>query len=154
VSYYNKLKSMRDRAKSSTAGFTLIELLVVIAIIGILSSVVLASLGGAREGARDSRRVSDLNSVQTALALYNNEQDEYPDNVDKLTPDYIQAVPSDPGENEYKYGTNGTTEYCLGATLESSSSVPQNDTDCGGSSGSNVFTIGTHNSMSASNFGS
>ena len=50
-------------------GFTLIELLVVIAIIGLLSSVVFASLNSARAKARDARRVSDLKQVQTALAL-------------------------------------------------------------------------------------
>lgn len=51
------------------AGFTLIELLVVIAIIGLLSSVVFASLNSARAKGRDARRISDLKQVQTALAL-------------------------------------------------------------------------------------
>jgi len=51
-------------------GFTLIELLVVIAIIGILSSVVLASLNSARQKGRDARRISDVKQVQLALELF------------------------------------------------------------------------------------
>jgi len=50
-------------------GFTLIELLVVIAIIGILSSVILASLNSARLKGRDSRRLSELHQMATAAAF-------------------------------------------------------------------------------------
>jgi len=51
-------------------GFTLIELLVVIAIIGILSSVVLASLNSARDAASDSTVLSNLQTVRTQAELY------------------------------------------------------------------------------------
>jgi len=51
-------------------GFTLIELLVAVAIIGILSAVVISSLGGARDKGRDVRRKSDLKQIQTALEIY------------------------------------------------------------------------------------
>jgi prepilin-type N-terminal cleavage/methylation domain-containing protein len=51
-------------------GFTLIELLVVVAIIGLLSSVVLASLNTARGKARDAGREHDLGQIRLALNLY------------------------------------------------------------------------------------
>jgi prepilin-type N-terminal cleavage/methylation domain-containing protein len=59
-------------------GFTLIELLVVIAIIGILSSVILTSLNTARGRARDVARLSDMRTLQTALALYMSNHSTYP----------------------------------------------------------------------------
>ena len=64
--------------KNSKKGFTLIELLVVIAIIGILSSVVLASLSTARQKSRDAKRISDLGQIQLALELFFDAAQSYP----------------------------------------------------------------------------
>lgn len=53
-----------------TRGFTLIELLVVIAIIGILSSVVLASLNTARGKGSNAAVKSNLNNLRAQAELY------------------------------------------------------------------------------------
>jgi prepilin-type N-terminal cleavage/methylation domain-containing protein len=59
-------------------GFTLIELLVVIAIIGILASIILVSLKGARGKARDAQRQQDMIQLRSALELYNSDHGSYP----------------------------------------------------------------------------
>jgi prepilin-type N-terminal cleavage/methylation domain-containing protein len=61
-------------------GFTLIELLVVIAIIGLLSSIVLASLNSARAKANDAKRIADLNGIGKALQLYYDKHGTFPIN--------------------------------------------------------------------------
>jgi len=53
-------------------GFTLIELLVVIAIIGILASVVLASLNSARDNAKDASMKTSMNSIRAQAELFYN----------------------------------------------------------------------------------
>ncbi len=115
-------------------GFTLIELLVVIAIIGILASIVLASLNSARKKGRDARRVADIKQLQLALEMYfDSSNNQYPTgDIAALTAlktsGYIAAIPSDPlaGKTYFYQSTNGTavcstapcTSYHLGADLE------------------------------------
>lgn len=58
-------------------GFTLIELLVVIAIIGILSSVVLASLNTARDKGADAAVKANLNGMRAQAELYYDTNTQY-----------------------------------------------------------------------------
>lgn len=102
-------------------GFTLIELLTVIAIIGILSSIVVASMTSARQKARDTKRVSDIKQLQLALATYADaNSNHYPATLDLLAPTYIPTIPVPPG------GTRQTTYSSL---YNAFSSVP-NSTPC------------------------
>lgn len=100
-------------------GFTLIELLVVIAIIGILASVILASLNSARTKARDAALISGIQQVKTALELYYDDHGYYPagtidnfgDYISILTTPlapYLSAVPSSDVQNlEYVRSPDG-----------------------------------------------
>lgn len=110
-------------------GFTLIELLVVIAIIGVLSSVILASLNTARTKSRDAKRISDLRQLQVALEFHFDDTGTYPDTSDEwwgtcsaygshddtgangwvpdLAPNFLPVLPRDPNE----FGTTGCYIY-------------------------------------------
>ena len=122
-------------------GFTLIELLVVIAIIGLLSTLAVVALSSAREKARDSKRLSDLKQIQTALELYYTDSNAYPTVVSPgislgqtaticlnkaagftttgCASAYMMVVPKDPkAAGVYNYTSADGTTYSLTALLE------------------------------------
>lgn len=138
---------MRMSHSYGTRGFTLIELLVVIAIIGILSSVVLASLNTGRQKSRDARRISDVKQIQTALELFNSNCNSYPATLTTASTatgcpsgitlgSFLTQIPMDPQSGSaYVYaglGGSTCTSFHLGAIMETGASPGINaDADAG-----------------------
>lgn len=124
------------------SGFTLIELLVVISIIGILIAVSIFGLSGAREAARDARRKSDLQLIQSGLEIYKADCNIYPASLGTsvvgsgspltcaVANTYISLIPSDPiVTNLYRYAITASG-YEICTSLEQGTGT----VTCGGSS--------------------
>lgn len=137
--------------KKTKSGFTLIELLVVIAIIGVLATIVLASLNGARRKSRDARRVTDLKQIGLAIQLYLDGAGagEVPLGINAtcavgaeyglealVTDGYIPTIPHDTSTQAcYRYASgeidSKRTTYHLAAVLEdTANSALTGDKDC------------------------
>ena len=64
--------------KNNGRGFTLIELLIVIVIIGLLASIMTVVTNAVRASARDARRKSDTQIIQSATEMYFQKFSTYP----------------------------------------------------------------------------
>lgn len=122
-------------------GFTLIELLVVIAIIGILASVVLASLNSARDKGEDAAIKSNLNNIRAQAELFYDDQGDYLGVCDD--PNVAQGVAAASGTcNDTEdvwaafasLSSATTSSYCVDssgtATTTTTASIDSIDTNC------------------------
>lgn len=106
-------------------GFTLIELLVVIAIIGLLSSVILAALSSARMKARVARRYSDFKQLNTALELYKDKYNTYPN-----TSNSWLSVCKNPGDGPWGLDRSGSNGFIPDLAPEFMPILPVDPSGC------------------------
>lgn len=110
----------------SARGFTLIELLIVITIIAILAALGLTAYQAVYKSGRDSKRQSDLKTLQSALQQFHGDQHFYPqlgNNNGQLrfdaplknptgTKTYLNLVPQDSLTPAYCYQALRSSQTC------------------------------------------
>lgn len=103
-------------------GFSLVELLVVISIIAIISAFTLPNFMGARERARDSARIADMDALKGALRLYYNDNQSYPAGVGGTLgigmSGYMPSIMNLGYTYNYYQASNGD-KFCISLGLES-----------------------------------
>lgn len=105
-------------------GFTLIELLVVIAIIGILASVVLASLNSARDKGADAAIKSTINNMRAQAELFYDDNSTYVGFCDgNEATNAAAAVNNANGTWDCDDGEGDPDEYRMSSPLVSNSNL-------------------------------
>ena len=77
--------------KQKSKGFTIVELLIVIVVIAILATLVIVTFTGIQQKARDSKRQTDVDALDSHLEAFYANNGYYPTITDLTTPAWISA---------------------------------------------------------------
>ncbi|HSW79431.1 MAG TPA: prepilin-type N-terminal cleavage/methylation domain-containing protein [Candidatus Saccharimonadales bacterium] len=77
--------------KRKQSGFTIVELLIVIVIIGILATLVIITFTGIQQRARNTKRQTDINSIDSHLEAFNADNGYYPTLTNMNTASWVSG---------------------------------------------------------------
>jgi type II secretory pathway pseudopilin PulG len=127
----NNLFSGRFLHPANQKGLTYLELIIVVLIIsiGIFTVMLIVNPAESRAKARDQKRLSDVQRLETAVLEFRQDNARYPEQLSELVPEYITHIPQDPLNEgvyvyEYAYTNFG---YEINAVLEHYFEYSEND---------------------------
>jgi type IV pilus assembly protein PilA len=128
--------------KKRNQGFTIVELLIVIVVIGILALLVITTYSGIQAKARNSKRQTDIQSLQTQLEAYFSQNGFYPSRTDmngsawlntnmKSLDQSALTDPSNPTQSKTLLAAPAAKSYSYAVTQsDGSTSCESDDTTC------------------------
>lgn len=119
---------MKLRRYKKQQAFTMIEIMTVMFIIASIAALIIPHLRRSVEKAHLAGCQSNLRNIATSIEQYRNDNEYYPDVLEKLTPDYLKTVPTCPSVdlNTYSPGyvvTDDKSAYTVSCKGKNHSSL-------------------------------
>jgi prepilin-type N-terminal cleavage/methylation domain-containing protein len=127
--------------KKRNQGFTIVELLIVIVVIGILALLVITTYSGIQAKARNAKRQTDIQSLQTQLEAFFSQNGYYPSLTDMNSSTWLATNmksldqnalidPSSPTQSKTLASSPTAKQYSYAVTDSSGASCEATDTNC------------------------
>lgn len=127
--------------KKRNQGFTIVELLIVIVVIGILALLVITTYSGIQAKARNSKRQTDVASLQTQIEAFFSQNGYYPSLTDMNSSTWLTTNmksldqnalidPSNPTQSKTLVAAPVAKSYAYAVTDSSGASCEATDTNC------------------------
>src|SRR5690349_10510829 len=130
---------MGMRSLKAQKGFTIVELLIVIVVIGILATLVIVTFTGIQQKARNTKRTTDINAIDSHVEAYFAQNGYYPTlahlndatwrgtNMKGLDPD---ALKDPKGTAQTLAAAPAASTYSYEVTDDSDASCATDETTC------------------------